>query len=54
MTQRKYRFVGRNRFKTRWRDLPKDGLPRPRTATAEKLGEGYGVEIRTPSRKKQK
>lgn len=47
----RYRFVGRNGFKTRWRPFPKSGAaPRPSKATAQKLGDGYHFQIIYPAK----
>ena len=46
----RYRFIGRNGFKTRWRPFPKGGAPRPSKSTAQKLGEGYSYQVVYPAR----
>lgn len=42
---RRYRFIGKNGFKTRWRPFPKSGAPRPSKKTEEKLGAGYSYQV---------
>jgi hypothetical protein len=44
--RREYRFIGRNGHTTRWRKMA-DVLRHPKKSTRAKLGEGYGVEMRT-------
>lgn len=49
MTEEKvYRYVAKDgRYRTRWRRVPKEGVELPSKRTAEKLGEGYSMHIRT-------
>lgn len=47
---RHYRFVSKTSdYKTRWREIPKLGLAGEPVSkrTRARLGEGYGLEIRT-------
>jgi hypothetical protein len=47
--KRQYRYVGKNGYATRWRDMPEDGLEPPSKTAKRKLGEGYGLQIREPA-----
>jgi hypothetical protein len=43
---RRYRYVSANGIvHTRWRPVPKTGVPRPFRKTRAKLGPGYQLEI---------
>lgn len=45
MSTQHYRFVGRNGFKTRWREY-KGIVPYPKRETRDRLGEGFSLEVR--------
>ena len=44
-TPAKYRYLGRNGYRTRWRKLTEEGLLPPSEYQSKELGPGYGVQI---------
>jgi hypothetical protein len=46
----RYRFVGRKGYRTRWRPLPQNGIPKPSRQTRQRLGDGFAYEVIMPPR----